>query len=82
MVVTFSFIILVHLVLGTSLAPSPMLGDLTDTSLKICVPSARSKNVIVTLLGTEQSFMAETSTVQLNSLEPNTTYKYSINGEH
>lgn len=82
MVLVFPLILFFHSLIGDSLSTHPMLGDLTATSAKLFAQNPSSTNVTVTLRGTNQTITTEHSVVQLNNLEPNTTYKYAINGEH
>ena len=82
MVIPSSIIFLLQTLSGLSIAHGPILGDLTDSSVKISVQCSEPDKVTVSLQGASQSFTTSSSIVQLNNLEPNTTYKYSINGKH
>ena len=82
MVLSSTSIFLLQPLLGSFVIHGPMLGDLTDSSVKISVQSSEPDKVTVSLQGADHSFTTTSSIVQLNNLEPNTTYKYSINGEH
>lgn len=66
----------------SALLTEPMLGDLTDTSVKISVQKSDAEHVTISVQGIPQSFTTTSPIVQLHTLAPNTTYEYSINGEH
>ncbi|MBT6282336.1 MAG: hypothetical protein HOJ00_03005, partial [Phycisphaerae bacterium] len=66
-----------------------MLGDLTDTAVRMWVRSSEPQKVSVTIQDTHLLFDASTTLdsdlntmLQLSGLNPNTTYNYAINGEH
>ena len=76
------------MLLSSTITHGPMLGDLTDTSVKIWVQTSEPAELRFGIAGTDLFFDAEssqdtnsTAIVQFEGLEPNKTYSYDINGE-
>ena len=79
---------------STPIVQVPMLGDLTDTSVKILVDTSGVQPVTVTFQNLDALPIETKSTVlhatngspstiaQFNTLTPNTSYQYSIDGTH
>ena len=89
MVIQYIFIFLLQTFFAPPIVQGPMLGDLTDTAVRMWVRSSEPQKVSVTIQDTHLLFDASTTLdsdlntmLQLSGLNPNTTYNYAINGEH
>ena len=89
MVLPNTLIFFLQIALGLPITQGPMLGDLTDSSVKMWVRSSEPTQVIVVLQNSCLTFEATTTEdtdltaiIQLSGLEPSTMYNYFINGEH
>ena len=89
MFTTIVLLALYGVVANAQIIQGPILGDITDTSLKMWVRTSEPQQVHVVLKDTYLLFNTTTktefdftATIQLTGLEPDTTYQYYVNEQH